>query len=638
VYAEPDDPDHSRLFVVLDLLSRFFLSYALTATLVPVSPSMPAATLDASWRTAINRAMAERLHFGSDVVFTYGPYGGVLDRGYEPGTRPLVLCAALVLAAGFVLATLIALRRTGPGLHLAAGLAVLLLAASILDGLVLLYPLLVVFAAAQLGGRSRRHLAVLVVLAIPLGLLPLTKLSLAPAAAVGLLGVALILIRRRCWAGLVVILATPILSLVGWWAVGHQAIGGLPGYVSSSWQIVAGYAEAMSLHDASRLPPGTATGLYILLAGGLIATAAATARKRPDGAVLTVAVFATLFLVFKAGFVRADHHMEMGVLALLATAALVIVGSDVRSVLRRTLAAVVVFGASLLYLATTPIDPVAALEAYTVRPVADVFNGDVTTTALDRRYADTMTHIRKLAPLPSIDGRADLYTSSLTLLLAQEGHWSPRPVIQSYSAYTPRLARMNEEHLLSSEAPATLFYKVDPIDGRLAALEDGASWRTLLQDYDVVSRASGYLVLNRRPMPMKMTIGTTSLSHARLGEPVTIPPTPGVWLASFDVRPTAVGRIRTALWKPPQLRVQIRTADGRTVVRRFVAAMARTEFVLSPYVGNTRDLGALLSREPNPAREVTSVTVRLEDARTPGAAMCWRSAYSLRLRSLTPHG
>src|SRR5260364_219639 len=65
------------------------------------------------------------------------------------------------------------------------------------------------------------------------------------------------------------------------------------------------------------------------------------------------------------------------------------------------------------------------------------------------------------------------------LLLTAGNLWSPRPVIQSHGAYTPKLARLNELHLLSERAPNNIVFKVEPIDGRLASLEDGLSWPIL---------------------------------------------------------------------------------------------------------------------------------------------------------------
>jgi hypothetical protein len=98
-----------------------------------------------------------------------------------------------------------------------------------------------------------------------------------------------------------------------------------------------------------------------------------------------------------------------------------------------------------------------------------------------------------------------------------------------------------------------------------------------------------------------------------------------------------LGDVREVLWKQPELRIEVTTADGETHVHRFIPAMAATEFILSPYVGRTKEFAALLAQGPTPgsaANRVTSICVRLENPRWPAASASWRSTYTLSLRSV----
>jgi hypothetical protein len=617
------------------------LGAALFATIVPVSPLMPSVGLDPSWRLAINRATADGLQFGRDIVFTYGPLGAVLTRLYEPGLRLLTSSAAVFLAAGCITATLLALRARGPAVHLGGAVAVVVLTSYSLDSLVLVYPLVGAFAITELPARRWPRLSALVLIFAPLGLLPITKLSLAPAAVAGIAAGGALLLRRRDRIGAAVVLVAPVASLLGWWVTAGQVVGSLPGYFRATWPVVIGYSEAMSLHDTSRLAPGVVTGMYLVASTAVTVALLRGARPRDERLVLGAATALTLFVVYKAGYVRADVHMEIGALAILAVGALVTTHVELSATAGRCLGVGIVVLALVTYLATTVTSPVSDATDHTIRPVGDLLRGDLLPAAMRRRYDAALRDIRTRFPLPATDGTSDLYTSALTLMFAGGGAWSPRPVIQSYSAYTAGLARLDAEHLEGLDAPRTIFLRIQPIDRRLAALEDGASWVPMLENYDLGGRTSGHLDLRRRSQPRAVTLGTeTHTFTPELGQPVALPGSSNAWLASFDVRPTRLGLLRTALWKPPQLVIELQTADGERFVRRFVPAMARAEFVLSPYVGDTKDFRSWFLGRPRTSSDRRVISVRLE-VEVPGgigASMAWRSSYTLRVRSLAFQG
>src|SRR6266446_1343593 len=62
---------------------------------MPLLPTMPVPGLDASWKYAINQAVADRLSFGREVIFTYGPYGALYTRGFHPATDELLMWTGL---------------------------------------------------------------------------------------------------------------------------------------------------------------------------------------------------------------------------------------------------------------------------------------------------------------------------------------------------------------------------------------------------------------------------------------------------------------------------------------------------------------------------------------------------------------
>jgi hypothetical protein len=104
-------------------------------------------------------------------------------------------------------------------------------------------------------------------------------------------------------------------------------------------------------------------------------------------------------------------------------------------------------------------------------------------------------------------------------------------------------------------------------------------------------------------------------------------------MVSFDLRETLVGKARRTLWTPPLMLIDVRTSDGRSAVTRFIPAMARPEFVLSPFVANTADMNLLFSR-PDLAeqwRRVTSIRITFEGG---SGSSSYDTDYTLKLRPL----
>lgn len=217
--------------------------------------------------------------------------------------------------------------------------------------------------------------------------------------------------------------------------------------------------------------------------------------------------------------------------------------------------------------------------------------------SLRHEYDAAQRRVAADAPLPPVHGTADLYPDNLAALFATHATWDPRPVIQSYSAYTPELARMNRDHLLGSDAPRTLLFSIDPIDNRLPALEDGASWLTILRRYAPTGEsAGGYRVLRRTAMPAPVSVQPAVTLAGRLGSWIQLPHTgPGQVLeVSIDVRATALGHARTLLWRPPFITIEV-AGDQTVATRRFLPTAAAEPFLISPYIATPEQFVSLYS-------------------------------------------
>jgi hypothetical protein len=234
------------------------------------------------------------------------------------------------------------------------------------------------------------------------------------------------------------------------------------------------------------------------------------------------------------------------------------------------------------------------------RPFVNSFNGIaariVGSEIVRRQFDESVAAIRVQQPLPALKGTVDIYSFGQSTLLANGLDWAPRPVVQSYSAYTSSLLEKDAAYLGGSKAPDNIIFAVQPIDGRLGALEDGLSWPALLTRYAPAALIDYMAILRRRREPTTdhVLLEPPVASGAyRLGEEIALPAVSGALWAKVDVAPTFLGKILALVYKLPQLAIEFRTADGTINRFRYIAEMGKTGFVVSPLVKNARDFLAL---------------------------------------------
>jgi len=604
---------------------------AIVAVVGPWTWNYPADGLDPSWRMAINRATAEHLAFGRDIVFTHGPFGLISTSMYDPALRWLAVLGGMLLAVGAAAAAL-PLLRSAPRVT-ACLAAVAIVASSALsvdhdvykgspsDGLLITYPLLVMARLVQMrvassGGTSIPSRLTLVVIAVPLALLPLIKVSALPLwALVSVIGVLVIWPLDRvgaCTFGAAATLGMPAL-----WVLAGQPLSALPAFLVTSLELISGYSEAMSTTEASLI-----SAIPTIVCSLLLCTACMRADlPRRERVLLSLMLAATLVLSFKSASVRS--HLMSGTAGLLAATAVVCLFSRGRAIKLVLAGAVVV----------TAFQPLMLMSKILADRLVNTPVAAVTTMLapqrLDARYKESMRDIRQLDSIPHPEDDTDIYTVAQAQLLAHQVLlWNPRPIFQSYSAYTPSLIRINERHLTGSDGPRHVLLKLQTIDERLPTLDDGPSLVALLRQYRLKAYDRKRLtsVFERRSVKMDLRPGRPIEISGELSRPVDLPQDADVWLAAVHLDPSLIGKLRAAAWRPAQVRIDLRLSTGRVIHRRLVPRMAQSGFLLSPYLNKTSDVAALVS---GPARRQHLPTVRTMTIRAKGWG--WRHDYSLSL-------
>ena len=567
--------------------------------LVPFSPGMPSGGLDPSWVHGMNQAMAQGLVLGRDISFTFGPYASVSTRIFHPATDGLMIWGALFFAVPLSLGFLLNFRNS----HWLIKAVLLLWMVAEPTGLGTLFALHALLAGFYIIGREMderprdlRTLGCLLVLLVPFGLAPLIKGNALPIfGAVAALG-CLYLLTRRNWLGAALVAGAPPLFLLLFWVAAGQNLADLAQYITAMIPIIRGYTEAMALRGPLIEPALT---LIVLLL--FIYNIYFSSEKDLSTKVMAILITSlSLFIIWKEGYVRQDGHAT-GTGTYMIPAALLMISLTEGMKLIKTKLLIAVFSVSVTFVTfynhrpLTPND----LTQIAFRTYVGAWNGLVNrlagTTPFALQYTSALENIAKAGGLPVLPGTSDIYSFEQASLIASGNQWNPRPVFQSYSAYTPELAEMNNAHLIGEGAPDNLFFEVQPIDGRYPSLEDGRSWPTILKNYRPAGLSPRHLILKRHDTSPVILPEPVARSRHGFGEQVDVPRDHGPLFVRMTFRKSLFGKAAELLLKSSMLRITVTLDDGTVADYRLVSGMTEAGFLLSPLVRSAKDFARLYS-------------------------------------------
>lgn len=572
------------------------LGFLVLAALTFSLPQVPSTGLDASWQTALGKFFLEHRQFGTEIVFTYGPLGWTMGNMYWGGQWGSLL--AWQAAQATVVASL--LLWHGRRLSLAGGIvwfAFFVLVGmryqDVMQQAVLLLVGLELIRRAETPWRWSSALFLVL-----LAMYSLVKFTNAVLALVFIALAIAVAGQRKLWRPAMLMPGVFLgLLLIGWLACGQSPLH-LPAYLLNSWEISSGYQDAMGAScPAIQLYVGLTVAA---LSVGFLLLHAWQNGWKFSALIPALAAAAYLFVNWKHGFTRADGHQLLFYQAALALVAFAPAFSApglswrlARVGLLATITVAAVWGALLVvpsFLRDIPSGTAARLQAVLrfIRDPETTRAGFVDVLSATRRDLD-MPLTRQITRGHTLDV---LGFEQINALI-NELPYSPRPVFQGYSAYTPRLARLNEAHYLSPRAPDYVLLKLQPIDSRLATMEDPLVLRHLAPRYSYLFSEHGFTLWQRRadsthegdatPTPVR-TVTTTVGAAIDVADLAA----KNVWV-TIDYRLNLLGRLRRFFFKPPTVRLRVTDEDGVTSRFLLPRPIAATGFLLNPVIEDLAD-------------------------------------------------
>jgi hypothetical protein len=551
--------------------------------------------LDPSWQMTLNYARLHGWSFGKDIIFTYGPLG-FLSTHYGLGiSRWVFVCFDLFVIVNFYFIFRdFLLKTTDLFLGILTLLMIVLLPGSFygsgLSWIMLLFVGYWLYRTYENPTwKSFGFLLFLVTLSFFIkmntGLLGMIFLCL------HLLNLAFF--KKINWLKAAIILVTQFVLL---WICSIFLQVSLPGYVKGTMEIISGYNDVMYLEQKH---PGIEGNILLVFYGALAFLAVygfvLFKSKKTPALFFVVFAFGFLFLLKKQSMVRNDvQHLKeffsyapffllTGMLALLPLA-------------RQRIFTYAAFFTALVCLlfnleGKTLGDLVSgrfANHAKYLEAFSD-YNQHPDFYQANKRYIPTVV-LQKIGN-QSIDD----FPWDGAYLLENKLHYTPRPVFQSYTAYTEYLEKKNLAFYQDSP-PSFVLYDYDGIDGRYGFNEESLVNLFISGNYFVAdsftSNERWRLLLQKKPLVTPLNFVPSKTETKNSVDIINIDST--VFLKinlAYNLR----GRAKAFLSKPSPVYISYFKEDGSSQTFKTSVALLKTGLVVDRFVSTTKDFANYLS-------------------------------------------
>lgn len=554
--------------------------------------------LDQSWSAVIAWAHNHDAQWGKDIVFTYGPLGWLnCYATYNPQLFSSFVVGQILMTLATALVFGLAVGAAPRGLRLLLALAVVVLAPWLQADVLMLGSLILALAALdRLARQTPASLAAVLatlVVATLVAALSLLKFSLFPAsltlwACAGLL----FLLASRGGLATVWLLGVPLAALLLWLGNAQQ-LSGIPDYLRLSLRMASDFGHAMGTPGPlPQLLAGLASVGLLFLLMAVWWLRAGTGRLRAS--IVLLHLLLCLYLAWRAAFTRADPAHTAFLMPLCGMLLMALIALSPQQRAGRALPLALAAALVALVFQAGP-----GLQRYrdTWRDVRITQASLLDLGGLRASFDAGRTAVRAQLDLPATRAlvgseRIDLLTSSQGLLLVNEFNYAPRPLFQSYSAYSPPLLRLNEAHFLGPQAPAFVLFKLDTIDLRYPTSEDSLALIALLRNYRPVELERGFVLLQRQPAATTTPLppAPAQALTARPGEWIDVPDTGAdAVILHADVSLSLAGRAYAFALREPATLLETQLSNGEVRQFRIVRGVAQSGFLLSPFLADERE-------------------------------------------------
>ena len=573
---------------ISNILISFILLLSLLVLIVPIFPVLPSVGLDPSWHLGMSYLIAKKINFGSELIFTYGPFSNFSFPliVFDPKLFHIQVLTAISVSILITATTLFSF------IHLKKEkfffLCVLLIFGLVFGGSIP-FLLQLLFVISIIKTTNKYGLILSYLLIISMAFSTLIKFSFFPTAFI--LVIFADIVSYYKYNKITFFSITFLSAMLLLFVVSGQNVDNFYNFIIGSLQISSGYSEAMQLPGRNSI-----VVLFLLLSGWLVFSLIKDflEDKTIDRLFVSISLLLILFMGFKLGFVRFDAHViqAFGILLMVVSFLYAI---DEKKKSCHILLIISLFSSLLVTASYSNKDTFTLLydvvQDYKnkLNALPNVFS-DERKQDLSQSYKTALNTIKIKDPLPLLTGTVDIYPWNIATIIAHGYEYKPRPVFQSYSVYTENLINKNKTFLQSNQAPENIVFNIQEIDNRLASMMEGATWLDILNYYKISDLLENYVLLSKRNKYKERFLLEKSQSiTAKFDEQIFLPEDIDILWSSIEINKTFLGKITNTLYRSPVLYIELTYKNGITTKNRLVPAIAKSGFILSPQITNKED-------------------------------------------------
>lgn len=191
----------------------------------------------------------------------------------------------------------------------------------------------------------------------------------------------------------------------------------------------------------------------------------------------------------------------------------------------------------------------------------------------------------------------DSYPWNTQLLLENKLNFTPRPVFQSYTVYTPELEEKNFKHYSSNKAPKFVLYDFGSIDDRYPMFDESKLNLLLTTNYsfkDTVMVNNRFNLLLEKTKGKKIKLVQTKEYAMYMNSPLI--PKEGMYYKVFLYR-NLLGDFISIINHSPEISLEIATKDGNTRYYRTSKGLLETGIFGTKHITSTKDFKDLIMQQ-----------------------------------------
>ncbi|MEP6611121.1 MAG: hypothetical protein ABJA76_04535 [Mucilaginibacter sp.] len=567
--------------------------FAINNYLVDKGPSWLG--LDVSWKMTLDYAITKHWIWGKDIVYTYGPLANLSTRTGQglPVWAMLLFDGFLIVNFYFVFADFIK-SNVNKLLAVAILICALLLVNTCFgsDTAWVLLFFIIYWMVKTFNNPRQQYIATLIVLTI---LAFYIKMNTGLIAMVLLCGhfVNLVVCKKISWVMLIGWCIAFFTLIVMSAVLLHVSIFN---YITGSLEMIKGYNDVMYLDESHNV---IQIGLYVLflamLAWFLYKLWQQLKEKKYSLIIYTIAGIIFIFLLQKQAILRNDrqHSYEYFSFAPLILLCNFFSAENQKRQLKYSLAIMlfalgfVLYNRGLAYSLNTrgaaPVTYIKQLIDY--NPEAHVYQPGK--RQVPKKLLDIIGN-----------KTVDVFPWDSEYAIENKLNYKPRPVFQSFSAYTEALEKINYDYFVK-QAPNFLIYDYDAIDNRYPFNDESLVNLFILRNYTVAdtftSNQRQRLVLQRKFKTAPLQFNHI-LQHAfSLNDTIMVP---NFNFIRLDIQYNLPGRIKAFVNRPPHVQISYMRADGKWFTCKTSPEMLKSGLYVGNFISENGDFLSLIMGKP----------------------------------------